>query len=48
MEEEINLRYIEVDNNNLELAIKLQNEISETIIFSKSLIIRLRNEIINS
>ena len=42
MEEEINLRYIEVDNNNLELAIKLQNEISE------SLIIRLRNEIINS
>lgn len=27
MEEEVNLRYIEDGNNNLELAIKLQNEI---------------------
>lgn len=27
MEEEVNLRYIEDDNNNLELAVKLQNEI---------------------
>lgn len=27
MEEEINLKYIEIDNNNLDLAIKIQNEI---------------------
>lgn len=27
MEEEVNLRYIEDGNNNLELAVKLQNEI---------------------
>ncbi len=33
MEEEMNLRYIEIDNNNLELAVKLQNEIYSFIYF---------------
>ncbi len=33
MEEEVNLRYIEIDNNNLELAVKLQNEIYSFIYF---------------